>query len=44
MSELDYKKEALTPKWWLILNALGHTFIGTLLPLAPADRAPNQPS
>ena len=35
MSELDYKKEALNPKWWLILNALGHTFIGTLLPMDP---------
>jgi len=32
---LDYKKEALNPKWWLILNALGHTFIGTLLPMDP---------
>ena len=28
-------KEAMNPKWWLILNALGHTFIGTLLPLDP---------
>ena len=35
MSELDYKKEALNPKWWQILNALGHTFIGTLLPMDP---------
>ena len=35
MSKLDYKKEALNPKWWLILNALGHTFIGTLLPMDP---------
>ena len=32
---MDYKKEALNPKWWLILNALGHTFIGTLLPVDP---------
>ena len=32
---MDYKKEALNPKWWLILNALGHTFIGTLLPMDP---------
>ena len=32
---MDYKKEALNPKWWLILNALGHTVIGTLLPLDP---------
>ena len=35
MSELDYMKEAMNPKWWLILNALGHTFIGTLLPMDP---------
>ena len=28
-------KEAMNPKWWLILNALGHTFIGTLMPLDP---------
>ena len=32
MSELDYKAEVLNPKWWLILNALGHTIIGVLLP------------
>ena len=32
---MDYKKEALNPKWGLILNALGHTFIGTLLPMDP---------
>ena len=32
---MDYKKEALNPKWWLILNALGHTVIGTLLPMDP---------
>ena len=32
---MDYKKEALNPKWWLILNALGHTFIGTLMPMDP---------
>ena len=35
MSDLDYGKEALNPKWWLILNALGHTFIGVLLPMDP---------
>ena len=32
---MDYGKEALNPKWWLILNALGHTFIGVLLPMDP---------
>ena len=32
---MDYMKEALNPKWWLILNALGHTFIGVLLPMDP---------
>ena len=32
---MDYMKEAMNPKWWLILNALGHTFIGTLLPMDP---------
>ena len=32
---MDYKKEALNPKWWLILNARGHTFIGVLLPMDP---------
>ena len=32
---MDYMKEALNPKWWLILNALGHTVIGVLQPMAP---------
>ena len=32
---MDYIKEALNPMWWLILNALGHTFIGVLLPMDP---------
>ena len=32
---MDYGKEALNPKWWLILNALGHTIIGVLLPMDP---------
>lgn len=32
---MDYKKEALNPKWWLIVNVLGHTFIGVLLPMDP---------
>ena len=32
---MDLKTEALNPKWWLILNALGHTFIGVLLPMDP---------
>ena len=35
MSELDYKAEVLNPKWWLIINAIGHTVIGVLLPLDP---------
>ena len=32
---MDYMKEAMNPKWWLIVNALGHTFIGTLMPMDP---------
>jgi len=32
---LDYKEEVLNPKWWLIINAIGHTVIGVLLPLDP---------
>ena len=35
MSEVDWKTEALNPKWWLIILALGHTFMGTLLPMDP---------
>ena len=35
MSELDYMKEAMNPKWWLIVNALGHPFIGVLMPMDP---------
>ena len=35
MSEVDWKTEALNPKWWLIIMALGHTFMGTLLPMDP---------
>ena len=35
MSELDYMKEAMNPKWWLIVNALGHTFIWVLMPMDP---------
>ena len=35
MSEVDWKTEALNPKWWLIVNAIGHTIIGVLLPMDP---------
>jgi hypothetical protein len=35
MSEVDWKTEALNPKWWLIILALGHTFMGVLLPMDP---------
>ena len=35
MSDLDYRAEVLNPKWWLIINAIGHTVIGVLLPLDP---------
>ena len=35
VSEVDWKTEALNPKWWLIILALGHTFMGTLLPMDP---------
>ena len=32
---MDYRAEVLNPKWWLIINARGHTVIGVLLPLDP---------
>ena len=32
---MDYKSEVLNPKWWLIINAIGHTVIGVLLPMVP---------
>ena len=32
---MDYRAEVLNPKWWLIINAIGHTVIGVLLPLDP---------
>ena len=32
---MDYKAEVLNPKLWLIINAIGHTVIGVLLPLDP---------
>ena len=35
MSDLDSRAEVLNPKWWLIINAIGHTVIGVLLPLDP---------
>ena len=35
MSELDYKAEVLNPKWWLIINAIGHAVIGVLLQMDP---------
>jgi len=32
---LDYKAEVLNPKWWLIINAIGHAVIGVLLQMDP---------
>tara|TARA_B100002052_G_C15600954_1_gene470955 strand:+ start:285 stop:671 length:387 start_codon:yes stop_codon:yes gene_type:complete len=35
MTEVDWKKEALNPKWWLIITAIAHTFVGVLFPMDP---------
>ena len=32
---MDYKAEVLNPKWWLIINAIGHAVIGILLQMDP---------
>ena len=32
---MDYKAEVLNPKWWLIINAIGHAVIGVLLQMDP---------
>ena len=32
---MDFKKELQNPKWWLIITALVHTFVGVLLPMDP---------
>ena len=35
VNELDLKTEALNPKWWLILTAIVHTFVGVFSQLDP---------
>ena len=32
---MDWKEEVLNPKWWLIITALIHTFVGVLFPMDP---------
>ena len=32
---MDYKAEVLNPKWWLVINAIGHAVIGVLLQMDP---------
>ena len=32
---MDFKKELQNPKWWLIITALVHTFVGVLSQLDP---------
>ena len=32
---MDFKKELQNPKWWLIITALVHTFVGVLLQMDP---------
>ena len=35
MNNMDLKKELQNPKWWLIITALVHTFVGVLSQLDP---------
>ena len=32
---MDFKKELQNPKWWLIITALVHTFVGVLFQMDP---------
>ena len=32
---MDWKTEALNPKWWLVITALIHTVVGVLMELDP---------
>ena len=32
---MDWKTEALNPKWWLIITAIVHTFVGVFSQLDP---------
>ena len=32
---MDFKTEALKPKWWLVITALIHTVVGVLMELDP---------
>ena len=35
MSEMDLRTEAMNPKWWLIITAIAHTFVGVFSQLDP---------
>ena len=35
MNNMDLKKELQNPKWWLIITALVHTFVGVLFQMDP---------
>ena len=35
MSEMELSTEALNPKWWLIITAIVHTFVGVFSQLDP---------
>ena len=35
MSEMDLRTEAMNPKWWLIITAIVHTFVGVFSQLDP---------
>ena len=35
MSDMDLSTEALNPKWWLIITAIVHTFVGVFSQLDP---------
>ena len=35
MNNMDFKKALQNPKWWLIITALVHTFVGVLFQMDP---------
>jgi len=35
VNNMDFKKELQNPKWWLIITALVHTFVGVLFQMDP---------